>query len=366
MPAKEPREYSLAVAQALAHSALLQFGERAAAVALSKSAWGSGRDPGSNAHEEAALGKVPLTLYQTVDEKTARRPEVGREWRRSDPGLRYVLHDDASGFEYLNHSWGPRFANAFAKPRAFAIRSDFLRLCYIAEHGGFYSDADVCPVHREVLSRMQQTRAPLILVQSMATGEVLNAFLGAVPRHPDLQPLVWAALRHLEKESYADLVATAVAGPQLLGPLLHSRQAFVLQETTTGSAIAPGRPDFELEVCRRLNKSWSSWSERPGWKLGYLGSKRAKAMWVQSLSARTRPCTVALERQHSRKVQCSEGGNNATFGCFGHGRGTHLWVKRGCRGIFRCNGNSVSCGTVGPRVSNRQSCACGDNPQGVR
>ena len=158
-------QYSLAVAQALAHSALLQFGERAAAVALSKSAWGSGRDPGSNAHEEAALGKVPLTLYQTVDEKTARRPEVG-----SDPGLRYVLHDDASGFEYLNHSWGPRFANAFAKPRAFAIRSDFLRLCYIAEHGGFYSDADVCPVHREVLSRMQQTRAPLILVQSMATG----------------------------------------------------------------------------------------------------------------------------------------------------------------------------------------------------
>ena len=42
MPAKEPREYSLAVAQALAHSALLQFGERAAAVALSKSAWGTG------------------------------------------------------------------------------------------------------------------------------------------------------------------------------------------------------------------------------------------------------------------------------------------------------------------------------------
>ena len=34
--------------------------------------------------------------------------------------------------------------------------------------------------------------------------------------------------------------------------------------------------------------------------------------------------------------------------------------------LHRCNGNSVSCGTVGPRVSNRQSCACGDNPQGVR
>ena len=113
-------------------------------------------------------------------------------------------------------------------------------------------------------------------------------------------------------------MATAVAGPQLLGSLLLILDA------------APGS----------------------------LASMTQRALHLSAV--------LPFKGDGARPRSCGEGGNNATFGCFGHGRGTHLWVKRGCRGIFRCNGNSVSCGTVGPRVSNRQSCACGDNPQGVR
>jgi hypothetical protein len=55
-----------------------------------------------------------------------------------------------------------------------------------------------------------------VLTKSAFSGEVLNAFFGAAPRHPALQPLVWAALHIIESAHHGygkKLGPTAVAGP---------------------------------------------------------------------------------------------------------------------------------------------------------
>lgn len=186
---------------------------------------------------------------------------MGEGWKASEPGLQYVLHDDVLGQRYLNASWGPRFARAFGQLALGPIRSDFLRLAYIAEHGGFYADADVCPMGNATLAQLRDLGAPLVIVASQFNGELLNAFFGAVPRHPDLQPLVWAALHHIEAggREYKNLGATAVAGPMLMGSLLHARPKVVLQENTTGTAYLPKAPELKLGSCAGLAKSWSSW-----------------------------------------------------------------------------------------------------------
>lgn len=203
--------------RALAYTALMAFDDRAAALSL---AFGGGRRrrdasqrpparPSSRSDAAGGAGRIPVTLYQTIDKLD--RPGIGLRWEESEPlGLRRVLHDDVLGQQYLNASWGPRFARAYGQIslgpiRGLAnesvidgfhasmklgqislgpIRGDFLRLAYIAEHGGFYADADVCPVHNSTLSRLAASGAPLVIVASMFSGELLNAFFGAVPPRP--------------------------------------------------------------------------------------------------------------------------------------------------------------------------------------
>ena len=177
--------------RALAYSALMAFDDRAAALSL---AFGGGRRrrdasqrpparPSSRSDAAGGAGRIPLTLYQTIDKLD--RPGIGLRWEESEPlGLRRVLHDDVLGQQYLNASWGPRFARAYGQISLGPIRGDFLRLAYIAEHGGFYADADVCPVHNSTLSRLAASGAPLVIVASMFSGELLNAFFGAVPPRP--------------------------------------------------------------------------------------------------------------------------------------------------------------------------------------
>jgi len=176
------------------------------------------------------------------------------------------------------------------------IRGDFLRLAYIAEHGGFYADADVCPEHNSTLSRLAASGAPLVIVASMFSGELLNAFFGAVPRHPDLQPLVWAALYHVEAavRGYDRLGATAVAGPQLMGSLLGAQPKVVLLENTTGTAHLPGEPTLALGPCDGLVKDWAAWAGRGGWhrevpvRFGYAHQPVVETKWEERRRRRRR------------------------------------------------------------------------------
>jgi hypothetical protein len=170
------------VVSALSYTALMALGDRAAASALLKARAAAAMDTpslprsrraaglhrrraalrGANASARAAhiddsvangSARIPLRLYQTIDRLD--RAGLADAWRSSEgSGLQYVLHDDVLGQRYLNASWGPRFARAFGQLRLGPIRSDFLRLAYVAEHGGFYADADVCPQRAGFLSSL--------------------------------------------------------------------------------------------------------------------------------------------------------------------------------------------------------------------
>ena len=168
----------------------------------------------------------------------------------------------------------------------------FLRLCYIAEHGGFYADADVCPGANHMLSRLRAMGAPLVITRSAFDGELLNAFFGATPRHPALQPLVWAALRHIEGggRGYAKLSPTAVAGPMLMGPLLHAHPLLTLQENATGTAYLPSEPSLRVGGCAGVKKGWERWQAKAGrgWhrpqavQFEYAAAPVVETAWVET------------------------------------------------------------------------------------
>lgn len=59
-----------------------------------------------------------------------------------DKGFELFMHDDVSAAEYIAARYGEREQNAFTRCVHPAMRSDYLRLCFIVEEGGLYVDAD--------------------------------------------------------------------------------------------------------------------------------------------------------------------------------------------------------------------------------
>ncbi|MFD6713689.1 glycosyltransferase [Micromonospora chalcea] len=59
-----------------------------------------------------------------------------------DEGFSFRMFDDASAAAYIEKWYGPRELAAFARCRHPAMRSDYLRLCFVLAEGGLYVDAD--------------------------------------------------------------------------------------------------------------------------------------------------------------------------------------------------------------------------------
>jgi len=57
-------------------------------------------------------------------------------------GFSFRTFGDASAAAYIAERYGAREAAAFARCRHPAMRSDYLRLCFVLAEGGFYVDAD--------------------------------------------------------------------------------------------------------------------------------------------------------------------------------------------------------------------------------
>ncbi|MDT0636372.1 glycosyltransferase [Spectribacter hydrogenooxidans] len=52
------------------------------------------------------------------------------------------MFDDVSAVAYIRDTFGPRELKAFSRCRHPAMRSDYLRLCFLVAEGGIYVDAD--------------------------------------------------------------------------------------------------------------------------------------------------------------------------------------------------------------------------------
>jgi hypothetical protein len=57
-------------------------------------------------------------------------------------GFAFRMFDDVSAAAYIAERYGPRELAAFARCRHPAMRSDYLRICFVLAEGGLYVDAD--------------------------------------------------------------------------------------------------------------------------------------------------------------------------------------------------------------------------------
>lgn len=62
--------------------------------------------------------------------------------RLEDVGFEFRTFSDASAAAYIAKRYGARQRDAFTRCRHPAMRSDYLRLCFVLAEGGFYVDAD--------------------------------------------------------------------------------------------------------------------------------------------------------------------------------------------------------------------------------
>ena len=121
---------------------------------------------------------IPLRLLQTgtgpMDSARA------AEWSSSNPGLEYVFLDEDDGAKYFRKEWSTRHAAAYCSLRAGPARAAFLRLHYVAQHGGWYADTALVPGPRSLLDVAAQLYAGRFFYQLYFQEEgVVEAEVGA-------------------------------------------------------------------------------------------------------------------------------------------------------------------------------------------
>lgn len=105
------------------------------------------RDHASSMREPALVAEpIPRTLVQYWNDPYD-VPEDVRRCLRSweilqDDGFSLKLFGDATARDYISRYYGPREIAAFEQCRHPAMRSDYLRLCFVLAEGGLYVDAD--------------------------------------------------------------------------------------------------------------------------------------------------------------------------------------------------------------------------------
>jgi hypothetical protein len=175
---------------------------------------------------------IPLQIFQTS--KSSIPQYRVHKWKEQVDS--YVYMNDAQGQDYLTTHWGSRYTKAFKSIASGAIRADFLRLCYMAENGGFYIDSDMCAGNVSLQS-LRTTGTELIIVPqtsfSNADIVVWNSFFGVIPKHPIMMQLVNTSLSRIEQKMYINEqnleTATSIAGGRLMRPLLDANHSIWLE-----------------------------------------------------------------------------------------------------------------------------------------
>lgn len=100
----------------------------------------------SKASETPLSEAIPRTLirywHDSCDVPDDVRACLNSWDRLRDEGFDFRMFNDASAGAYIAERYGAREAKAFARCRHPAMRSDYLRLCFVLAEGGLYVDAD--------------------------------------------------------------------------------------------------------------------------------------------------------------------------------------------------------------------------------
>jgi len=104
-------------------------------------------DPAFAGHEGTdQAGRIPRTLVRFWHDPFDVPADVGKcleSWDElRDEGFTFRMFDDFSATVYIAERYGQRELAAFARCRHPAMRSDYLRMCFVLADGGLYVDAD--------------------------------------------------------------------------------------------------------------------------------------------------------------------------------------------------------------------------------
>ena len=197
----------------------------------------------------------------------------------ADDGFEFHMFDDASGAAYIADNYGDRERKAFARCSHPAMRSDYLRMCFVFAEGGLYVDADdvllgdgwkrvfrdgrlkLQPLCYDIAAGAMAAAADIWRPDLPAEDRVFyvnNDPLAAPAGHPVLcRALITATAKLLDDDWNPEIQSTTGPGNLTAALAAHARNLRL-----TGSP-----PDFELL------RDWDSIAEIR-WDLSYRGDSR--------------------------------------------------------------------------------------------
>jgi mannosyltransferase OCH1-like enzyme len=246
--------------------------------------WQLGRDRASSkcAHTDEK-GSIPKTLVRFWHDPCDVPPDVRDcldSWEAlGDEGFAFRMFGDGSATAYIAERFGPRELAAFARCRHPAMRSDYLRICFVLAEGGLYVDADdvlvgggwqdvfrdgtlkVQPLCYDVTARGMVPASELRRTDLPTNGRIFyvnNNPIAAPAGHPVLRRALARATNSLLGDEPAPEIQSTT-GPGNLTAVLaaHARE----------SHVADTPPNFELLL------DWEKTAE-PCWDLGYRDDAR--------------------------------------------------------------------------------------------
>lgn len=196
-----------------------------------------------------------------------------------DEGIAFRMYGDASATAYIAERYGPRELAAFSRCRHPAMRSDYLRMCFVLADGGLYVDADdvllgdgwkdvfhdytlkLQPLGYDMTAGGMVPASELRRTDLPTDGRIFyvnNNPIAAPAGHPVLRrALARATDRLLGDEPAPEIQSTTGPGNLTAALAAHAREA----------QVRDSPPDFELLL------DWEGAAE-PCWDLAYRDDAR--------------------------------------------------------------------------------------------
>jgi mannosyltransferase OCH1-like enzyme len=226
---------------------------------------------------------IPRTLIRYWHDPCAVPDDVRAcldSWDRlREAGFEFRMFSDVSASAYIAERYGARERKAFARCRHPAMRSDFLRMCFVFADGGFYVDADDVllgdgwkTIFRDGLLKVQPLCYDIQAGGMVPAAEIWRADLptdgrifyvnndpiAAPAGHPVIQrALARATERLLGEDLLPEIQSTTGPGNLTAALAAHARDLTLLGASR----------DFELL------RNWDAIAETR-WELSYRGDAR--------------------------------------------------------------------------------------------
>jgi mannosyltransferase OCH1-like enzyme len=198
-----------------------------------------------------------------------------------DEGVAFRLFDDESAAAFIRARYGSQETAAFERCRHPAMRSDYLRMCFLLQEGGLYVDADdvllgggwedafrrgtlkVQPLCYDLAASGMVSAAELRRADLPTDGRIFyvnNNPIAAPAGHPVLRrALARSTRRLLADEPEPEIQSTTGPGNLTAALAAHARKSW--------DERRPSLPDFELLL------DWDRVAE-PRWELAYRNDSR--------------------------------------------------------------------------------------------